>query len=169
MNNNCLAYKIGNLKHNLMFTQICFSACKAILTLLLLLFACACSEHRNDVDNNSGQRSPIKGLGDHSSIFEKPNPEHIIRFPQAHAPHKSYQQEWWYLTANLTTQNGESLATQWTLFRRAVEDNHWYFAHAALADTKQHQSAFRSAREDLGNLAISTTPFNARIDDWQFR
>lgn len=169
MNNNCLAYKIGNLKHNLMFTQICFSACKAILTLLLLLFACACSEHRNDVDNNSGQRSPIKGLGDHSSIFEKPNPEHIIRFPQAHAPHKSYQQEWWYLTANLTTQNGESLATQWTLFRRAVEDNHWYFAHAALADSKQHQSAFRSAREDLGNLAISTTPFNARIDDWQWQ
>jgi predicted secreted hydrolase len=138
------------------------------LVLLMLLFTSACS------DEEATKRSPLKGLGDATGAFEKPSRSNVIEFPTVHAPQKSYQQEWWYLTANLTTESGEALATQWTLFRRGVESKHWYFAHAALADAQHHQSAFRSARETLGNLTISskvtaTEAFNAKIDDWQWQ
>jgi len=137
-------------------------------TLFMMCLNSACS------DDKTTKRTPLKGLGDATGNFKKPAKGQVIRFPEAHAPQKAYQQEWWYLTANLTTESGETLATQWTLFRRGVENKHWYFAHAALADTKQHHSAFRSAREALGNLVINTEvtnnePFNAKIDDWQWQ
>ena len=133
------------------------------ISLLSILLLAACS------DEKAPSRSPLKGLSDSVGSFDKPTKSHVITFPQAHAPHKTFQQEWWYLTANLRTESGQSLAAQWTLFRRAVEDKHWYFAHAALADAEQHQSAFRSAREELGNVVINTQPFHAQIDDWQWQ
>ena len=145
------------------------NTCNMVLfSVLIMLFTSACS------DKEATKRSPLKGLGDTTGAFEKPARSNVIEFPAAHAPQKSYQQEWWYLTANLTTESGEALATQWTLFRRGVENKHWYFAHAALADTQHHQSAFRSARAELGNLTINskvteTKPFNAKIDDWQWQ
>ena len=134
-----------------------------LLTMLSVFFLGACS------DEKSPKRSALKGLSDTLGDFEQPTKGHVIKFEQAQGPHKNFQQEWWYLTANLTTESGETLAAQWTLFRRAVEDKHWYFAHAALADTNQHQSAFRSGREELGNVEIKTQPFEAVIDNWQWQ
>ncbi|MFT6691978.1 MAG: putative secreted hydrolase [Colwellia sp.] len=134
-----------------------------LLTLLSFFLLAACS------DEKSAKRSALKGLSDTLGDFEQPTKDHVITFEQAQAPHKKFQQEWWYLTANLTTESGEELAAQWTLFRRAVEDKHWYFAHAALADANQHQSAFRSGREELGNVEITTQPFKAVIDNWQWQ
>jgi predicted secreted hydrolase len=134
-----------------------------LLTLLSFFLLAACS------DEKPAKRSALKGLSDTLGDFEQPIKDHVIRFEQAQAPHKNFQQEWWYLTANLTTESGEELAAQWTLFRRAVEDKHWYFAHAALADANQHQSAFRSGREEFGNVEITTQPFKAVIDNWQWQ
>ncbi|MCJ8318815.1 MAG: carotenoid 1,2-hydratase [Colwellia sp.] len=131
--------------------------------LFSVLFATGCS------DKSAKKSDPLKELADDSGDFKRPSADHIISFPQAHAPHKKYRQEWWYLTANLHTENGQSLASQWTLFRRAVDDKHWYFAHAALADSKSHKSSFRNGREDLGNVTISSRPFNAEIDDWSWQ
>jgi len=134
-----------------------------LLTLLSFFLLAACS------DEKPAKRSALKGLSDTLGDFEQPTKDPVIRFEQAQAPHKNFQQEWWYLTANLTTESGQELAAQWTLFRRAVEDKHWYFAHAALADANQHQSAFRSGREELGNVGITTQPFKAVIDNWQWQ
>jgi predicted secreted hydrolase len=134
-----------------------------LLTLLSFFLLAACS------DEKPAKRSALKGLGDTLGNFEQPTKDHVVIFEQAQAPHKKFQQEWWYLTANLTTESGEELAAQWTLFRRAVEDKHWYFAHAALANANQHQSAFRSGREELGNVEITTQPFKAVIDNWQWQ
>ncbi|MCJ8296208.1 MAG: carotenoid 1,2-hydratase [Colwellia sp.] len=122
-----------------------------------------CSE---DLDK---KRQPLKLLADADGQYASPSIDNQITFPQAHAPQKAYRQEWWYLTATLTTEDGQSLASQWTLFRRAVGDKHWYFAHAALADTKSHNTAYRNGREEFGNVNISTEPFNATIDDWQWQ
>jgi predicted secreted hydrolase len=134
-----------------------------LLTLLSFFLLAACS------DEKPAKRSALKSLSDMLGSFEQPTKDHVITLEKAQAPHKSFQQEWWYLTANLTTESGEELAAQWTLFRRAVEDKHWYFAHAALADANQHQSAFRSGREELGNVEITTQPFKAVIDNWQWQ
>ncbi|GAW96857.1 MULTISPECIES: lipocalin-like domain-containing protein [Colwellia] len=115
------------------------------------------------------KRQPLKYLTDADGKFASPSRDNQILFPQAHAPKKAYRQEWWYLTTTLTTEHGQSLASQWTLFRRAVGDKHWYFAHAALADAQSHNTAYRHGREELGNVNISAEPFNASIDDWQWQ
>jgi len=115
------------------------------------------------------KRQSLKLLADADGQFANASLDKPIIFPQAHAPKKAYRQEWWYLTAMLTTEDGQSLASQWTLFRRAVGDKHWYFAHAALADANNHSAAYRNGREELGNVNITTEPFNATIDDWRWQ
>lgn len=134
-----------------------------LMLILVLMLTVGCEQQTSEKKNY------LKALADDSGQFALPAKENKINFPQAHSPHKAYRQEWWYLTANLTTQSGESLATQWTLFRRAVDNKHWYFGHAALADKSQHHSAYRNGREELGNIEMSSMPFQARIDDWQWQ
>ncbi|WP_157619199.1 lipocalin-like domain-containing protein [Psychromonas aquimarina] len=111
-------------------------------------------------------RNPLKKLADDQQQYTQASAGNNITFPKAHSPHKGYRHEWWYLTTNLTSENGQRFASQWTLFRTAVNNRHWYFAHAALADTKEHLSAFRNGREELGNVEVSDRPFRAVIDDW---
>jgi predicted secreted hydrolase len=47
-------------------------------------------------------------------------PGYKFEFPRDHLAHNSFRQEWWYLTANLTTEKGEQLGAQWTQFRVAL-------------------------------------------------
>lgn len=129
----------------------------------MLLLSLGCSQEKAEKAN------PLHYLSSNSQQYTNASADYVIKFPQVHAPQTSYQQEWWYLTANLTTEQGQSLASQWTLFRRAVGNKHWYFAHAALADTNEHQSAYRNGRIALGNVSINTEPFSATIDDWQWQ
>lgn len=134
-----------------------------ILLPFSIFFMTACSEQSEQ------RKSPLHALADSEVSFEQPSKNNVITFPLAHLPKKSYQQEWWYITANLTTESGQSLASQWTLFRRGVEQKHWYFAHAALADSKYHQTAYRTGREELGSVEFVAVPFKAKIDDWQWQ
>jgi predicted secreted hydrolase len=129
-----------------------------LLTFIALLSGCS--------EEVKPKRNPLKLLADKNQQYAQPNIDNEILFPDAHAAKKDYRQEWWYLTATLETEQGQSFASQWTLFRRSVADKHWYFAHAALADKTQHRSAYRNGREDLGSVGITTKPFSARIDDW---
>ena len=138
------------------------SATSSTPTWLLVILSCslfACSEP-------AVFDSPLKTLSEDSNNFELPSVNNKITFPRAHTPHKSFRQEWWYLTANLETAEGKQFATQWTLFRRAVEDKHWYFAHAALADKTTHYSDYRNGREETGSVVVQSLPFKAQIDDW---
>lgn len=112
--------------------------------------------------------NPLKGLADDSGQYERPSRDNTLKFPLDHQPHFSYKHEWWYLTANLETEDGRQFATQWTLFRTANSNRHWYFAHAALADSDTHFSAYRNGRDALGNVAIQGLPFSAEIDDWRW-
>ncbi|WP_057830056.1 lipocalin-like domain-containing protein [Colwellia sp. TT2012] len=147
------------------YLRHCLKYCLKPLLILLAsgLLITGCSEEAEK------KRQPLKYLTDADGKFASPSMHNLILFPQAHAPKKAYRQEWWYLTATLTTEHGQSLASQWTLFRRAVGDKHWYFAHAALADAQSHNTAYRHGREELGNVNISSEPFNATIDDWQWQ
>ncbi|EGT3628737.1 carotenoid 1,2-hydratase [Morganella morganii] len=47
-------------------------------------------------------------------------PGYKFEFPRDHLAHNGFRQEWWYLTANLTTETGEQLGAQWTQFRVAL-------------------------------------------------
>lgn len=130
----------------------------SFLSLIILMLGC---EQQTTPKNNR-----LNQLAQYDKSYQLPSADYAITFPHDHYPHKAYRHEWWYLTANLTTTDGASMAAQYTLFRTAKNQRHWYFAHGALADTTAHFSALRSGRQVFGNVEFNTSPFQARIDDW---
>ncbi len=93
-------------------------------------------------------------------------------FPQDHGPHVEQGIEWWYVTANLKADTGETFGAQWTLFRTQVAlpfestwwDDQLYFAHFALQHQQSHHAFERFAR--AGQAGILAKPFSAKLDDW---
>ncbi|MBL1415819.1 MAG: carotenoid 1,2-hydratase [Moritella sp.] len=132
-----------------------------LVLVVLLLLSC-----EQQVEMSSESNRNLLKVEDNGQQYTQASPENRLSFPRAHSPHKDYHHEWWYLTANLKTDTGIRFATQWTLFRIAVNQAQWYFAHGALADTKVHLATLRQGREEFANVAITEQPFSAAIDDW---
>ncbi|WP_125719233.1 lipocalin-like domain-containing protein [Pseudoalteromonas rubra] len=97
-------------------------------------------------------------------------------FPRDHGAHPEQGVEWWYVTGNLTADDGSQFGMQWTLFRiidpgfSTVQSSPWwdgqlYFAHFALQDGLTHQAFERYGR--AGQVDIQASPFIARLGDWQ--
>ena len=123
------------------------------------------------------QQTPLNSLETEASTktFANVLPGYNITFPFDHSSHPEFAVEWWYITANLTDQQNNSYALQWTLFRFASDtqntpwaDTQQYMGHVGLRDGKQAWFEERFARGGVGNAGISTAPFNAFIDDWQW-
>mgnify|MGYP001163385984 CR=1 FL=1 len=116
------------------------------------------------------------GLGEDAEGFAIPQPEPSFSFPQDHGAHPDYRIEWWYLTANLTGDDGAEYGVQWTLFRSALRPDTapavWdgaqiFMGHAGLTTADTHFSAERFGRGSTGQAGVSAQPFAAWIDDWQ--
>ena len=89
------------------------------------------------------------GLGTKAEGFSVPQRGTSFAFPKDHGAHPDFRIEWWYVTANLTGEDGRDYGVQWTLFRSAVRpssetspsasiwtgDQLW-MAHAAVTDRK---------------------------------
>ncbi|MEO0957186.1 MAG: lipocalin-like domain-containing protein [Pseudomonadota bacterium] len=99
-----------------------------------------------------------------------------IIFPQDHAAHPRFRNEWWYVTANLTGDDGADYGAQWTLFRTALrpgeDPGDWsstqlWFAHAALTGANFHAHAEKFARGGVGAAGVRAADgLDAWIDDW---
>jgi len=113
-----------------------------------------------------------------SSTLQMANGEPVIRgtelvFPKDHGIHAEQGIEWWYLTANLQSDTGETFGVQWTLFRTLMPsnieskwwDNNLYFAHFAMQHNQEHVAFERFSR--AGQAKVTSSPFNAAIDNWQ--
>ncbi|MDA5639612.1 MULTISPECIES: lipocalin-like domain-containing protein [Agrobacterium] len=117
------------------------------------------------------------GLGSTAEGFSVPQRGVPLVFPQDHGPHPDFRIEWWYVTANLQTLDGEQLGAQWTLFRSALQpgeragwaDPQIWLGHAALTTTRRHYVAERLARGGVGQAGVETDPFNAWIDNWAMK
>lgn len=117
------------------------------------------------------------GLGaDSDAGFDLPDPAYRMQFPQDHGAHPDFRIEWWYVTANLTGEDGQDYGVQWTLFRSALTPDGdvagWtstqvWLGHAGLTTPDAHFSAERRARGGIGQAGVSTTPFAAWIDEWR--
>lgn len=115
------------------------------------------------------------GLGTAAEGFSIPHPDHRLEFPMDHGAHPDFRIEWWYLTANLKDETGQSYGIQWTLFRSALapgDAEGWqspqiWMGHAGLTSATAHFSAERLARGGIGQAGVTTAPFQAWIDDWQ--
>ncbi len=115
------------------------------------------------------------GLGTSAEGFAMPQKAHPPVFPGDHGAHPDYRVEWWYLTANLTGEDGRDYGAQWTLFRFALAPGtgeSWqtpqlWMGHAAVTTPDQHVSAERLARGGIGQAGVVLTPFSANIDSWR--
>jgi len=102
-----------------------------------------------------------------------------FRFPEDHGAHPDYKHEWWYLTGQVTGNDGSRFGYQFTLFRRALSavpekrasawaTNQVYLAHFAVSDisNQQFQSDERYARGALQLAGVTSQPFRAWLEDW---
>ncbi|MGL4712523.1 MAG: lipocalin-like domain-containing protein [Shewanella sp.] len=120
-----------------------------------------------------------------------------FEFPRDHLAHNDFRQEWWYLTANLTTEEGEQLGAQWTQFRVALKptdlqtiDPHvtaaqvtdatpksestWatqqlYLAHSALTSSQTHLAHEKWSRSHGEFAEVRFDPYQIRLDNWRWQ
>ncbi|WP_428637034.1 lipocalin-like domain-containing protein [Shewanella sp.] len=110
-----------------------------------------------------------------------------LSFPKDHQAHNDFRQEWWYLTANLTTESGEPLGVQWTQFRIALSPgstesplesasassswatNQLYMAHSALTTSDKHLTQERWSRGHPELAGTSTAPLTIKLDEWRWQ
>lgn len=117
------------------------------------------------------------GLGSDADGFAVPQRGTKLEFPRDHGAHPDFRIEWWYLTANLKTADGQTLGAQWTLFRSALSpasrqgwsDPQIWIGHAAVTTSQRHYVAETLARGGVGQAGVVPDPFDAWIDDWQMK
>ena len=126
----------------------------------------------------------LAGVADNKSgvPFLQPGPGDRLTFPEDFGPHPQHRIEWWYLTANLKTEDGKPLGLQWTQFRQAIKPrpadavppkaNDWpldsaWMAHAAVSFDTRHYFAEKLARGDVGYAGARAEPIAVWLDDWQ--
>ncbi|WP_341368512.1 lipocalin-like domain-containing protein [Yoonia sp. BS5-3] len=114
------------------------------------------------------------GLGTGVDGFARPERGYAFAFPADHGAHPEFRIEWWYLTANLTADDGTAYGLQWTLFRSAAAPQtrddwsspQFWMGHAAVTTPDQHYVSERLARDWVGQAGVTADPFEAWIDDW---
>ncbi|MCE9788356.1 lipocalin-like domain-containing protein [Shewanella chilikensis] len=155
-----------------------------------------CDKAHQDQAQQQDSRAMSRVMGTASEGYAKVEPGAALQFPKDHLPHPRFRQEWWYLTANLTTQSGEPLGLQWTQFRIALSPdepessspwatNQLYMAHSALSFQHSHQSAERWARgalaatqdkaahpqgaQDKTQAGAMGLPLRVWLDNWRWQ
>jgi predicted secreted hydrolase len=122
--------------------------------------------------------------GDDTSGFLRADSPRTFTFPEDHALHPGFRNEWWYFTGNLDAEDGRRFGYQLTFFnaglpsssdtQREPSDSAWHserlwMAHAALTDvaTETHHARERFSRENPGLAGATLEPFRVWLDDWR--
>ena len=133
-----------------------------IITLFFILSNYGISEDSNKLSSNHSRFSTIP-----KNLF--------LQFPKDHGSHNQFKIEWWYLTAILEDEYENPLGLQWTLFRVALEPTfekrNWdrseiWMGNAAVTSKELHSFQEKIARGGVSQAGVTTSPFEAWIDDW---
>lgn len=150
-----------------------------LTALFLAIVVAGCSDSSTDA-GFAGLAQQV-GQVDESG-FRQPQPGDILSFPEDWGPHPQHRIEWWYLTANLETSDGDPLGLQWTQFRQALQPRsidseppapgNWplevaWMAHGAVSFDGEHWFAEKLARGDVGHAGATAEPFRVWLDDWR--
>ena len=151
------------------------------LQILLLLTGCFSDKTEHEVEsqaqNEGNQKTQelFAGLSQQHSDLKQVLPGYDISFPNDHASHPEYAVEWWYMTANLSDQQGKHYALQWTLFRFLGDatstpwaNEQQYMVHASLHTLEKSWFEERFARGGVGNAGVADSPFVAHLDNWRW-
>lgn len=148
-----------------------------MLSLIVLTALVSCAPEDQPVRQND-----FAVLAQPAEGFRQAQAGHQLVFPADHGAHFDYRIEWWYLTANLLSENGGTYGVQWTLFRFAMappdagqplagsHGSQLFMAHVALTTPDKHFSFQRYARAAAPGTAaragVTAQPFSAWLDDW---
>ena len=111
--------------------------------------------------------------------YQKVVPEREWVFPADHLPHENFRIEWWYLTANLADESGQSYGVHWTLFRQSLNakpnpsgwsSNQVWMGHGAISTPQGHVYHQKFARGGIGQAGVEINRqgrFDAWLDDWR--
>ena len=98
-------------------------------TFLVLIAICftlsGCTENPKDENETLGTSTPNGFFGNmqSSDSFTPVQRDYIVELPRDHKSNPDFQLEWWYLTFVLSTEDGQELGLQYTLFRFNTELN----------------------------------------------
>ncbi|MCE9679297.1 carotenoid 1,2-hydratase [Shewanella sp. AS1] len=148
---------------------------RVLLIACLLLSSSACEQNQESRANSMGTI-----LGEDAQAFDKVVAGKKFTFPADHLAHPAFRQEWWYLTANLTTASGEPIGIQWTQFRVALASepphslspwasNQLYMAHAALTSVDQHLATERWSRGRAALTGAFPSPITLALENWRWQ
>ena len=103
-----------------------------------------------------------------------------FHFPADHGAHPEFRNEWWYLTGNLDSEDGQRFGFELTIFRFALapaapestsawRTNQVYIAHLAVTDAENDEFyvAQRYSRGAVGLAGAQSDPLRVWIDDWE--
>lgn len=125
----------------------------------------------------------------HPAFAQALNPQ-PLQFPRDQGPHPDFRQEWWYLTGNLDSADGERFGFELTIFRFALaptspqplrlgssHDTHgsrWrtrqiYLGHFAVSDVARQRFRFavKLSRGALGLAGAQADPLRVWVGNWQ--
>ncbi|ABZ75292.1 conserved hypothetical protein [Shewanella halifaxensis HAW-EB4] len=154
---------------------------KTFYRLALLFLLSGCDSEPNSLSTGMGQLLDGNIQG-YTAVTEGKQ----LSFPRDHQAHDDFRQEWWYLTANLTTETGEHLGLQWTQFRIALappapdtangnglpsswQTKQLYMSHTALTSKQQHLAEEKWSRGNPHFAGTQVSPLAIQQDNWQWR
>jgi predicted secreted hydrolase len=126
--------------------------------------------------------------GQDTEGFERALTKREFHFPQDHAAHETFRNEWWYLTGNVSDGGKRAFGYQVTFFRTAItpalplqiqpteQQSNWavnnvWMAHAAVTDIngKVHYHTQRFSRANPGLAGAKIDPLKIWLEDWTLR
>lgn len=147
---------------------------KLLILLALLMAGCGKAPESASFDLNAALGGQV------DAGFSRAFKPREFHFPQDHAAHPEFRNEWWYVTGNVHTDAGRQFGYQVTLFRIALSpqppagtsvwaSNQVWMTHVALTDvqTGEHLHEQRFARGAAGLAGQGVQPFRVWLEDWQ--
>ncbi len=133
------------------------------------------------IDETLSQTPPLINMmqGNSHRDFAPVVETRVFTFPADHGPHLDFQTEWWYVTGNLTDEEGAHYGYQFTIFRRALAretpplDSDWagnqvYLAHVGVTDVRANEYLVDEiySRGVLGLAGAQAEPFAIWVEHW---
>ena len=108
-------------------------------------------------------------------------PGYRLEFPRDHGAHPEFRTEWWYVTGQVKTAQGEALGFQITFFRTATQigaaskssfnPSQIIFAHAAVSDPAygklRHDQ--KTARAMPGVASTTRSDTDVQLENWMLK
>lgn len=155
------------------------------VTLCVAFAVAACAGDRGRATEGRDEGftlSLVETLGGADTVgYARAMEAYDFAFPADHGPHEEFRTEWWYVTGNLSAEDGRDFGFQFTIFRSSLAPtapggpsawatNQAYMGHFGFTDIANDD--FRAtelfARGGAGLAGAEAEPLRVWLEDWTF-